>query len=122
MEELKHSPILLTVYPSILDESDEFAHSQTVTSREEREQRLSRHAQKMLMDDLYTMFVQRDKFGADFQFKLGSRIFRCHRSFLMVRMKAFYSGLNDKKSIVNLPKHFQPDAFEGKREHPCIFK
>jgi len=66
------------------------------------------------MDDMYTMFVQREKFGADFQFKIGSsRVFRCHRSFLMVRMKTYYASLSGKVGVVTLPKYFQPDAFEA---------
>ncbi|XP_063714644.1 uncharacterized protein LOC134842301 [Symsagittifera roscoffensis] len=100
-------------YPSLLDESDEFNNSQVTTSREAREQRMTQRARDVLMDDLYTMFVQRERCGADFKFKCGTKIFKCHRSFLMARMRIYYSGLGDKIGIVTLPKHFQPDAFEA---------
>ena len=101
------------VAPSVLenDSSDEYHTS--ATFRETRQFRMTQRAKDVLLDDMYTMFLERDKYGADFKFKVGQRVFKCHKAILMVRLKTYCSSWSEKVGVIILPKDFESEAMEG---------
>ena len=99
--------------PSVLENDDSDEYQQTATFRETRQFRMTQRAKEVLLDDMYAMYLERDKYGADFKFKVGQKVFKCHKAILMVRLRAYCSSWNEKIGVIILPKDFETEAMEG---------